>query len=136
MVFSLKMRMPHLIMTKTTLYIPTMNCTEKMNLIKNRLQSIPNIQHLAFNLIQQEVTLSYEKIDISTIQEILETIDVESHIQSDSPRSERLKLPQGVTKKDWIIGLSGLLALAAEVIALSTHTEHSIPVILQLLFRC
>lgn len=131
MVFSLKIRTTPPIMTKNTLYIPKMDCPEEMDLIKKRLETISDIKQLTFNLIQREVNITHEQEDISIIQKALEEIGMESHIQSDSPRQERLKLPQGVTKKDWIvIGLSGCLALAAEVIALSTHTEHSPLVIL------
>jgi Cd2+/Zn2+-exporting ATPase len=56
---------------------------------------------------------------------------MESHVKSDTLEVKKLKVHQAVTKKDWlIIGISGLLALVAEIIALKTRNEYSIPVIL------
>lgn len=118
-------------MPKIILRIPKMDCPEEVNLIKSQFQSIPNIQQLNFNLIQQELTVTYEDLDISAIQTTLQALGMESYVKSDSSVQKPLQLSQTVTKKDWIIiSLSGLFALTAEIIALSAHTENSIPVIL------
>lgn len=116
-------------MPKKTLYIPQMDCPEEMNLIKKQLETMQGIHQLTFNLIQQEMTITYEGLNIATIQDVLQKLGMESQIKSEGEQS-RIELPQAVTPKDWfVIGLSGLLAISAEIISYGTHFEHSIPVI-------
>lgn len=119
-------------MTKTTFYIPKMDCPEEIKLIKNRLRSMTGIQQLEFNLIQQEVIITHSISDISTIQTALKSLGMESQIKADHAiRQQQKALQVSVTRKDWIvITASGILALAAEVIAFTTHTETSLSIII------
>lgn len=118
-------------MSEITLYIPKMDCPEEIKLIKSKLHSTQGIQQLTFNLIRQEMTITHENLDIVKIQNTLQSLGMDSHVKSTASELKQSKGNQGVTKKDWIIiGLSGLLALSGEIIALKTQTEYSIPVIL------
>lgn len=117
-------------MPKTTLYVPQMDCPEEIKSIKSKLQSKPGIEELTFNLLQKELTITHTLSDIADVQNSLKSLGMESHIKSEAHEKGRLTFPKAVTKKDWaIIGLSGFLALSAEIIAFSTQVEHSISVI-------
>lgn len=117
---------------KTTFYIPKMDCLEEMNLIKNRLQSISGIQKLEFNLIGHEITIIHSLSVVSSIQGILKSLGMEPQIKTDHGISQQQKVMKAsVTRKDWIlIAASGILALAAESIAFTTHTETSLSIII------
>lgn len=119
-------------MTKITFYIPKMDCPEEMKLIKNRLQSISGIQKLEFNLIEHEVTIVHSLSEVSAIQKVLKSLGMEPQIKTDHVSSQQQKAMQAsVTRKDWlVIATSGFLALTAEVIALITHTETSLSIII------
>lgn len=117
-------------MPKTTFYIPQMDCPEEIKLIKSKLQSKPGIEELTFDLLQKELTITHALSDIIEIQDNLKSLGMESHVKSEMYEKNRLDFPKAVTKKDWIIiGLSGFLALSAEVIAFSTQVENSMYVI-------
>jgi Cd2+/Zn2+-exporting ATPase len=117
-------------MVKTVFYISNMDCPEEVSLIKKKLQAMPEIHELTFNLIRQEVTVTYEHLDIARIQDILQNLGMKAHARLESQRDEQLKLSPAVTRKNWIIiGLSGLLASSAEIVSFGTHLEHSTPVI-------
>lgn len=118
-------------MIKTTLHIEKMDCPEEMNFIKKRLQSLPEIQRLDFNLIQRELTITHEFSDLSHIQTAIKSLGIESQIKQDNLATPSTKiLPSAVSKRDWIIiAISGVLAISAEVIAFTTAIENSLPVI-------
>ncbi len=119
-------------MIKTTFYIPKMDCPEEINLIKKRLQSMPGIQQLEFNLIQREVIIIHSLADISNIQTALKSLGMDSQIKADSATSQhQTTLQASVTRKDWVVmATSGILALTAEIIGFITHTETSLLVII------
>ncbi len=118
-------------MTKTTFHIEKMDCPEEMNFIKKRLQSMPEIQQLDFNLIQRELTITHEFSDLSHIQTAIKSLGIESQIKQDNLATPSTKiLPSAVSKRDWIIiAISGVLAISAEVIVFTTAIENSLPVI-------
>lgn len=116
-------------MQKVILYIPKMDCAEEVNLIKNRLNSISEIKHLSFDLIQKELTITYESVSISSIQNILKNLGMNSFLKN-SEKQKTLNIP-AVSVKDWlIIVLAGFLAVCAEIIAYATKEEQSALVII------
>ncbi len=114
-------------MPTTTFVIPKMDCPTEEKLIQNQLHSVAGIQELKFNLIQQELTITYQELDVPTIQKMLADLGMESQIKSSSYTSGNLSLLQtNVSYWDWIVlGISGLLAVVAEIFAYATNTENS-----------
>lgn len=119
-------------MNKVTFFVSKMDCPTEEKLIKNQLRAIDSILNLEFNLIEKELTITYEELDIKFIQKKLADLGMESQIKNDSPSSQNIRLLQSnVRYRDWIIlSISGLLAVIAEVFSYSKHTESSYLVII------
>lgn len=114
-------------MPTTTFVIPKMDCPTEEKLIQNQLRSVAGIQELKFNLIQQELTITYQGLDILIIQKMLANLGMESQIKNSSYTTGNLGLLQtNISYWDWVVlGISGLLAVIAEVFAYATNTENS-----------
>lgn len=117
-------------MPKTIFFIPKMDCPTEEKLIRSKLRTISNIQ-LEFNLMQKELTIIHQNIDLSIIQKALSNIGMEAQVKNNSFTNQHLKMLQpGVMLQDWIIiGISGLLAIVAEIFAFTTRSEHSLAII-------
>ncbi len=118
-------------MQKTTFYIPKMDCPTEEKIIRDRLSQISGIYDLEFNLIQQELSFAHAGIDVLQVQNELAKVGMESKIKPDSYTTSSLDLLQsGISLRDWlIIGLSGILAVAAECYALLIQNEKSVVII-------
>lgn len=117
-------------MPKNTLFIPQMDCPEEIKSIQGRLKSIPGIEQLDFNLIQQELIITHNLSNLSNIEKALKSLGMTPQIKLEKQALPRQVLQQAVSKKDWlIIIISGILAVTAEIIALASHEENSLLVI-------
>jgi len=119
-------------MNSTTLYISKMDCADEQNLIERHLNTIPGILDLKFNLIQKELKITYQDTDIDTIQKVLISIGMPAETKNDSYTSRSIDLLEpNVNYRDWIIlGISGVLAILAEVHAYIYAVENSSLVII------
>ncbi len=115
--------------------IPQMDCPTEKTMIENRLNSLPGILELNFNLIQKELKVTYENIEVITIQKALLSIGMKAEIRNNTYTNNSLNLLQSkVNFNDWIIlGIAGLLAIMAELFAYVT-VENSVFVIILSLF--
>lgn len=118
-------------MASIIFYIPQMDCPNEEKMIRNRLSSLSGILELNFNLIQKELRVSYQDIEVSAIQNALLSIGMKAEIKNDSYTDKSLGLLQvGVNYKDWVVlGISGMLAIIAEIFAYFTHAESSLLII-------
>lgn len=118
-------------MAQTTLYIPKMDCPTEQKMIQSKFYSVKGIQELKFDLIQQELTVVYDDITLSVIQEELKNIGMESQVRDASYTSEHLgALQEKVLYWDWfILAVAGVLAFASEIVAYITRVEDS-PIII------
>jgi Cd2+/Zn2+-exporting ATPase len=119
-------------MDKTTFHIPKMDCPNEEKLIKNQLQNFSGIQNLEFNLIQKELVVTHDGIDIPTIQKKLARMGMDAQVKNPSFTTGNINaLQSNVTFRDWIIlGISGLLAIIAEVFAYASRNENSLLIII------
>ncbi|MDX1901898.1 MAG: heavy metal translocating P-type ATPase [Gammaproteobacteria bacterium] len=120
-------------MATVIFHIPQMDCPTEEKMIKNHLNSLPGILELDFNLIQQELKVTYQDVEIAAIQKALTSIGMKAEIKNGAYTAKSLELLQSnVNYRDWIIlGISGVLAIVAEVFAYITHAENS-PLIIML----
>ncbi len=107
--------------------IPQMDCPTEEKTIKNHLSSLPGILELNFNFIKQELTVTYQDVEVNAIQQALISIGMKAEIKNGSYTKKSLDLLQSnVNFRDWIIlGVSGALAIIAEVSTYLTHAENS-----------
>lgn len=119
-------------MASVIFYIPQMDCPNEEKLIRSHLSSLSGILELNFNLIQKELQVTYQDIEVSAIQNVLLSIGMKAEIKNGTYTAKSLELLQSnVNYRDWIIlGISGALAIVAEVFAYITHAENSALIII------
>ncbi len=107
--------------------IPKMDCPTEEKMINNHLNSLPGILGLEFNLIQQELKVTYQDIEVVAIQKALAAIGMKAEIKNEAYTQKSLDLLQSNVKyRDWIIlGISGVLAIIAEVLTYIFHADNS-----------
>ena len=114
-------------MASIVFYVPQMDCPNEEKMIRNRLSSLSGILELDFNLIQKELQITYQDIEVSAIQNVLLSIGMKAEIKNGSYTTKSLALLQSsINYKDWIVlGVSGVLAIIAEIFSYFTHAENS-----------
>jgi Cd2+/Zn2+-exporting ATPase len=116
--------------------IDNMDCPTEEKLIRNKLSTMNGITTLNFNLMQRKLTVTHTLGKSDSIQQAL--IDIDMHaiplvatairVQSDSNPSPNSQ------KKWWLLGLGGMAAILAEVIAYTGGSDNSWPVVALALF--
>lgn len=103
--------------------ISNMDCPTEENLIRKRLDSVPGVTGLRFNLMKRELTVVTEEPG-AVIQAVLQEIGMEA-----VPKAEASSLPEAEQASDrwtWaLIGLSGVLALTAEALTFAGIAENA-----------
>ncbi|MBZ0092936.1 MAG: heavy metal translocating P-type ATPase [Sulfuricellaceae bacterium] len=117
--------------------IQKMDCPTEEKLIRDRLEGMPGIDGLQFNLIQRELTVLHRLPSIDGIMATLKALDMGPAVKSDSlaaaaPDGEHAALvaDYGIPRRKWLLmTVSGLAAMGAEIVAWTSGQESSWPVI-------
>ncbi len=112
--------------------IDNMDCPTEEALIRNKLSAMPGITQLDFNLMQRKLTVTHTLTQIDAIQEALRAIGMQAiPVAAASGQAQATDAPApNSRKKWWLLGLGVAAAIAAEVIAWTTGTDKSWPVII------
>ena len=116
--------------------IDNMDCPTEEQLIRQALNTMPEIKHLAFNLLARELTVYHRFSETTPITEKLRTIGMHAICldQQQTPPS----LPPAINRQlKWQLALGGTTALLAESLAWYSGDENSLWVMsLALLSLC
>jgi len=120
-------------MKQSIFVISNMDCPTEEALIRKRLGSVCGIGELSFNLMTRRLTVMHSLDDEQAILDALREIgmktDVVSQNQSDSCATCEVESPV-VSRRTWaLMAVSGIAAIAAEVVAWSGESEQSVAVI-------
>ncbi|CAN1509769.1 ZntA Cation transport ATPase [Methylophilaceae bacterium] len=116
--------------------IDNMDCPTEEALIRNKLSTMKGITDLDFNLMQRKLTVTHTLGKSNAIKQALIAIDmhaVSMVATAVRERSNDIALPNS-HKKWWLLGLGGIAAILAEVIAWSGGSDKSWPVVVLALF--
>lgn len=116
---------------KAVFYIQQMDCPTEENLIRAQLQPMKGVVGLQFNLIERELTVHHQLNTISPIINKLDSLDMQPKTKSDSLSTqeldEHIDTDFGVSKKKWwLLGIAGIFALSAEIMALIMHDDKNV----------
>ncbi len=117
--------------------IQKMDCPTEEKLIRDRLEGMPGIDALQFNLIQRELTVQHRLPSIDAIMATLKALDMEPAVKSDSlaataPDGGHADLAANyrIPRRKWLMmTISGLAAMGAEIVAWTSGQEGSWPVV-------
>jgi Cd2+/Zn2+-exporting ATPase len=123
--------------------IQKMDCPTEERLIRDKLEGMAGVEALSFNLIQRELTVAHRLPSIAPLQAVLKSLDMDPAVRSDSlDASSSPTAGPGASAGDFsiprrrwmLLAVSGVAAIAAEIVAWTTGQEQSWPVIALALF--
>jgi len=123
-------------------FIQKMDCPTEEKLIRERLANMDGIAAMQFNLIQRELTVQHRLPSVEPIVKTLaaldmlpkvksDTLDAEAHMNDDDDHGVSYAIP---ARKWLMVGVAGVAALAAEVVAWRSGDDGSLTVIALALF--
>ena len=136
-------------------YIGKMDCATEEQIIQNRLRRIKEVDQLEFDLMNRVLTVNHRLDDERSLLDALNSVGMEpellkpgqmlpedgeehdhsghdhaAHDHSDPPSKRAERGPAVPIRDRWLMGVSGVLAISAEVYAWMSGQENSWPVIL------
>ena len=97
------------------LRIEAMDCPTEQTLIQNKLGKMPGIQKLEFNLINRVLGVWHELPSTDPIREAIGSLGMQADVIEEGADKDTASLP-APKKPWWPLALSGVMAVAAEVI--------------------
>ena len=125
---------------KSLFSIENMDCPTEEALIRNKFANMEGISKLHFNLMQRKLTVIHLADQLTQVQSALKAIGMDAVVMSEDASVNRdtqqtSNNQSGSVRKKWmLIGVAGLAAVIAEVIAFISGSENSWPVIVLSLF--
>ena len=99
----------------TTILIPGMDCPTEEGLIRGKLQGMPGIKGMEFNLMQRKLTLRHEEAALPRALAALESIGLGGQPEARGEGIAEAEEIGGATR--WVpLAVAGLCALAAEIV--------------------
>ncbi|WP_207950985.1 heavy metal translocating P-type ATPase, partial [Pseudomonas aeruginosa] len=114
----------------TVLRIAKMDCPTEESLIRGKLQGMPGVQGMDFNLMQRTLTVRHTPDAIKPAVEAIESLGMEAEVQrTDEPRDA----PVAAHKTNWWpMAVSGVAAVAAEGVYWVNDGNHWAVIVLAL----
>jgi Cd2+/Zn2+-exporting ATPase len=114
----------------TLLRIAKMDCPTEEGLIRAKLQGMPGVNGLDFNLMQRTLTLRHTPEAIGPAVEAIESLGMETEVQkTDKPRDPQVPVPK---TNWWPMAVSGIAAVAAEGVYWANDGNHWAVIVLAL----
>ncbi|AKZ63744.1 4-deoxy-4-formamido-L-arabinose-phospho-UDP deformylase [Herbaspirillum hiltneri N3] len=116
-------------------FIQKMDCPTEEKLIRERLANMDGIAAMQFNLIQRELTVQHRLPSVEPIVKTLAALDMLPKVKSDTLDAEAggdddHSASYAIPARKWLmVGIAGVAALAAEVVAWTSGDDGSLTVI-------
>ncbi|NLP60550.1 heavy metal translocating P-type ATPase [Paraburkholderia sacchari] len=114
--------------------IENMDCPTEERLIRKRLEPMPGVVRLDFDLLERELTLYHRLPDAKPVEAALRSLDMAPRLLDDAAPSGAsaqapARGPSLALRQKLLLAASGIAAAAAEVLAWSTGHETGVPVL-------
>ncbi|WP_395062067.1 heavy metal translocating P-type ATPase [Paraburkholderia silvatlantica] len=108
-----------------------MDCPTEERLIRNRLEPMPGVVRLDFDLLARELTVHHRLDDTQSVVSALRALDMAPRALDDSASAQAAApAPVGLAlRQKLLLAVSGVAAAGAEVLAWSTGRETSLLVL-------
>ena len=112
-------------MKQAIFYLAKMDCPTEEGLIRNRLQAMPGVENLKFNLMQHRLTVSHTLSDDEALLNTLEQLGMQPRRDMGQAAPEQTR-----SRAFWVaLGSAGALAVLCEILAYRGAPESSPPLI-------
>lgn len=115
---------------KTIFSIPELDCPSEEKLIRNRLQSMPEIAQIDFNLMAQEVTITHTFNDSAPLLKAMQSIGMQASVKTTEATVSTINSQPSW----WLLAISGMAAIAAEIMGLILNYEQAVGVMVLAMF--
>nr|WP_042296081.1 heavy metal translocating P-type ATPase [Paraburkholderia bannensis] len=112
--------------------IENMDCPTEERLIRNRLEPMPGVARLDFDLLARELTVYHTLTDAQPLETALRALDMAPRVLADgdgASTSEPAVAPGLAMRQKLLLAASGVAAAGAEVLAWTTGQEAGVPVL-------
>ncbi len=110
--------------------IENMDCPTEERLIRNRLEPMPGVVRLDFDLLARELTVHHRLDDTQPVVSALRALDMVPRALDDGASAQAAAAPVGLAlRQKLLLAVSGVAAAGAEMLAWSTGRETSLPVL-------
>jgi Cd2+/Zn2+-exporting ATPase len=108
-----------------------MDCPTEERLIRNRLEPMPGVVRLDFDLLARELTVHHRLDDTQPVVAALRALDMAPRALDDAPSAQAAApaAPGLALRQKLLLAVSGVAAAGAEVLAWSTGNETGLPVL-------
>jgi Cd2+/Zn2+-exporting ATPase len=110
--------------------IANMDCPNEERLIRNKLDGMPGIVRLDFNLMKRVLTVHHREIDLAEVTRALTAIGMQARLVPEQMPQDQ-QLPAADNKQKLLLVISGFAACGAEALAWNGYTDTS-PVVIGL----
>lgn len=111
-------------------HVPAMDCATEKDVIAKRLAHLDGIDGVDFDLLERIVTVRHRDGLAEPIDAALREVGMEPRLLDGEPGGTRVTTDgAGRNWELWLLVISGLAAAAAEITALVTDREQSLPVV-------
>ena len=113
-------------MKETRYFIAGMDCPVEETLIRNRLQGMNGVDGLQFDLMRRVLTVKHELTDEAPLSHALNAIGMEPQPYSEEHSSAKVHRTAIFSRAEILAAtVSGITALAAEVVSWATNSDAS-----------
>ncbi len=110
--------------------IDNMDCPTEERLIRNRIEPMPGVVRLDFNLLSRELTVHHRLDDTEVLVVALKALDMAPRVLDDSaPAASSSEAPRLGVRQKLLLAASGVAAVLAEVLAWTTGQDAALPVL-------
>ena len=110
--------------------IDNMDCPTEERLIRNRLEPMPGVVRLDFDLLARELTVHHRLDDTQPLIKALRALDMAPRVLDEAASSAAgIEAPRFAGRQKLLLAASGVAAAFAEILAWSTDHETSLPVL-------
>jgi Cd2+/Zn2+-exporting ATPase len=116
----------------STYQIDDMCCPTEEQILRNRLRKVQGIEGLEFDLINRKLTVEHQLDDPRSIEQAIQSVGMTPqvvHEDAEGDHEDHEHNHSSSVLDRWLLGASGVLAVAAEIVGWVSGAEHSWPVI-------
>lgn len=121
---------------RAVFHVANLCCPTEEAIIRNRLKKVEGIETLDFRLMDRQLTVTHRLPDEAPLLAALDSLGMGAKLQSAAPDAESIATDEKEGHSEtvppatrWLMGLSGITALAAEGVAYATGNEQAWPVV-------
>lgn len=108
--------------TRTVLAIPAMDCPTEEGLIRAKLRDLPGVSGLEFNLVKRTLTLTHEPAALQTALAALKDIGMAARVPVTAGGMNERDATERTNQ--WPLAVTGVAAIAAEIVEWSAGGFH------------